>query len=214
MPTAPRAQEMRDALTGKLIIRIPLGDVFFKRFGQRYGVTHRADIHVMFLKACQDSNLITLENSRRVESCEKHDDGVTVMLDDAERVDGRALIGCDDMWSQIRERLVGDGKPRVSGHIAYRSVLKREDVPQDLWRPHVILCAGPRTHLVHYTPAPRPALQSGRRFLTPTATKKARTPRALPNCYGNISGASGRKSCACSSTSRLGACGPCTTASR
>jgi salicylate hydroxylase len=146
----PPAQEMRDALTGKLITRIPLGEAFFKRFGQPYAVTHRADIHGTFLKACQDSNLITLENSRRVDSYEEHDDSVTVVLNDGERAQGRALIGCDGMWSQIRERIVGDGKPRVSGHIAYRAVLKREDVPKDLWRPDVVLWAGPRTHFVHY----------------------------------------------------------------
>jgi 2-polyprenyl-6-methoxyphenol hydroxylase-like FAD-dependent oxidoreductase len=146
----PPAQEMRDALTGKLITRIPLGDAFFKRFGQPYAVTHRADIHGTFLKACQDSNLITLENNRRVDSYEDHGDGVTVVLDDGERAEGRALIGCDGMWSKVREHIVGDGKPRVSGHIAYRAVLKREDVPKDLWRPDVILWAGPRTHFVHY----------------------------------------------------------------
>ena len=54
------------------------------------------------------------------------------------------------MWSNIRERVVGDGKPRVSGHIAYRAVLKRDEVPKDLWRPDVVLWAGPRTHFVHY----------------------------------------------------------------
>jgi len=146
----PPAQEMRDALTGKLITRIPLGEAFFERFGQPYAVTHRADIHGTFLKACQDSNLITLENSRRVDSYEDHGDAITVVLDDGERAKGRALIGCDGMWSKIRDRIVGDGKPRVSGHIAYRAVLKREQVPEDLWRPDVILWAGPRTHFVHY----------------------------------------------------------------
>ncbi len=146
----PPAQEMRDALTGKLITRIPLGEAFFERFGQPYAVTHRADIHGSFLTACQDSDLITLENSRRVDSYEDHGDGITVVLDDGERAKGRALIGCDGMWSKIRDRIVGDGKPRVSGHIAYRAVLKREDVPEDLWRPDVILWAGPRTHFVHY----------------------------------------------------------------
>ncbi len=29
-------------------------------------------------------------------------------------------------------------------------MLKREDVPDDLWRPDVVLWAGPRTHFVHY----------------------------------------------------------------
>jgi 3-hydroxybenzoate 6-monooxygenase len=146
----PPAQEMRDALTGKLITRIPLGEEFSARFGQPYAVTHRADIHGTFLQACQGSNLIALENNRRVEGYEERDDGVTALLDDGERVDGCALIGCDGMWSKIRERIVGDGDPRVSGHIAYRAVLRREDVPQDLWRPDVVLWAGPRTHFVHY----------------------------------------------------------------
>jgi 2-polyprenyl-6-methoxyphenol hydroxylase-like FAD-dependent oxidoreductase len=146
----PSAQEMRDALTGKLITRIPLGEDFFKRFGQPYGVTHRADIHGAILKACQGSNLITLENSRRVDGYVESGDGVTITLDNGERVTGRALIGCDGMWSSIRERVVGDGKPRVSGHIAYRAVLKREEVPKDLWTPDVTLWAGPRTHFVHY----------------------------------------------------------------
>ena len=146
----PPAQEMRDALTGKLIVRIPLEEAFFQRFGEPYAVTHRADIHGTFLKACQNSNLVTLETSRRVDSFEDTGKGVTVTLENGQKAEGRALIGCDGMWSKIRERIVGDGKPRVSGHIAYRAVLKREDVPKDLWRPEVVLWAGPRTHLVHY----------------------------------------------------------------
>jgi salicylate hydroxylase len=146
----PPAQEMRDALTGKLITNIPLGEAFAKRFGQPYGVTHRADIHGAFLTACQNSNLITLETSRRVDDYKDNGDNVSVTLNNGEIVEGRALIGCDGMWSKIRDQVVGDGKPRVSGHIAYRAVLKREDVPKDLWRPDVVLWAGPRTHFVHY----------------------------------------------------------------
>jgi salicylate hydroxylase len=146
----PPAQEMRDALTGKLVTRIPLEAEFFARFGQPYAVTHRADIHGTFLNACQRNNLITLETSRRVDSFEDHGDRITVTLENGERAEGRALIGCDGMWSKIREHIVGDGKPRVSGHIAYRAVLKRADVPDDLWRPDVVLWAGPRTHFVHY----------------------------------------------------------------
>src|ERR1700688_4841142 len=51
----PPAQEMRDALTGKLIANIPLDGAFIERFGQPYAVSHRADIHSTFLKACQGS---------------------------------------------------------------------------------------------------------------------------------------------------------------
>src|SRR5471032_275088 len=88
----PPAQEMRDALTGKLITRVPLDGAFTERFGQPYAVTHRADIHGTFLKACQSSNLITLETSRRVDDYEDHGNGVSVTLENGERVDGCALI--------------------------------------------------------------------------------------------------------------------------
>ena len=63
---------------------------------------------------------------------------------------GDALVGADGLWSRIREFVVGDGKPRVSGHIAYRAVLKREDVPAHLWSDDVLLWGGEKTHLVHY----------------------------------------------------------------
>ena len=147
----PPAMEMRCALSGELVTQIPLDDPrFLDRFQYPYAVTHRADIHAAILKACQANNLVTLETQRTVESYEEGRDGVTLVLQSGERIKGRALIGSDGMWSKIRERIVGDGKPRVSGHIAYRAVLKHDEVPTDLWRPDVVLWAGPRTHFVHY----------------------------------------------------------------
>ncbi|HSW26858.1 MAG TPA: FAD-dependent monooxygenase [Burkholderiaceae bacterium] len=50
----------------------------------------------------------------------------------------------------MREQIVGDGKPRVSGHIAYRAVLPMADLPPHLYSPDVTLWGGEKTHLVHY----------------------------------------------------------------
>jgi len=146
----PGGLEMRDAITGEVITCMPLGERALKRFEQPYAVTHRADIHGTFLKGCQNSNLITLENDQRVDHFADHGDEVTVTLQSGERAKGRALIGCDGMWSRVREKIVGDGPPRISGHIAYRGVLTRQQVPEDLWRPDMTIWAGPRTHFVHY----------------------------------------------------------------
>jgi salicylate hydroxylase len=147
----PPAMEMRCALTGQSVTRIPLDVPAFKaKFRQPYAVIHRHDIHGVFIRACREHNLVTLENNRTVEGFEEDGDGVAVTLASGERIKGRALIGCDGMWSKVRDKIVGDGKPNVSGHIAYRAVLKRDEVPEDLWSPDVILWAGPRTHLVHY----------------------------------------------------------------
>lgn len=146
----PAKLDMRDGLTGELITTVPLGERFMQRFNYPYAVTHRADIHAVYLDACRTLDLISLENDSRVADFKETEDGVTLWLDNGRQIEGTALIGCDGLWSRIRAKLVNDGEPRVSGHIAYRAVLKREDVPADLWRPDVVLWAGPRTHLVHY----------------------------------------------------------------
>ena len=146
----PSALEMRCAPSGERVTRMPLDGRFIAKFEQPYAVTHRHDIHGVFLKACRDNNLVTLETSRTVTDFEQDEGGITVTLQSGEQVRGRALIGCDGMWSRVREKIIGDGKPLVSGHIAYRAVLKRDEVPNDLWQPDMILWAGPRTHLVHY----------------------------------------------------------------
>jgi salicylate hydroxylase len=146
----PTGLEMRDALTGDLITRMPLGDDLTRRFGDTYAVIHRADLQAIILEACQKMKNITLETQARVLDFEDKGGEVVVTMEDGRIITGCAMIGADGLWSKTRQKIVGDGKPRVSGHIAYRAVLKREDVPEDLWKPDVVLWAGPRTHLVHY----------------------------------------------------------------
>src|ERR1700722_576772 len=67
----PGALEMRCALTGRQVTRIPLDQGFIDRFQQPYAVTHRTDIHAVFLKACQGNNLVTLETQQHVEGFEQ-----------------------------------------------------------------------------------------------------------------------------------------------
>ena len=143
---------MMDGLTGEEVIRLRVGaDAFRERFdGYRYGVIHRGDLHQVLLDAClaqRGIELLTLKKGERVEDL---GDRVLLHLEGGERVEGCALIGADGLWSRTREQLLADGKPRVSGHIAYRAVLPRAEVPDDLWQNNVVLWAGPKTHLVHY----------------------------------------------------------------
>src|SRR5215831_2461535 len=91
----PGMLQMRDALTGDEVTTVPLGEPFRARFKQPYAVTHRADIHGVFLRACQGSNLVSLENARRIDDFDDHGDRITVRLDGGDDVEGRALIGCD-----------------------------------------------------------------------------------------------------------------------
>ena len=142
---------MRDALSGEELIRVPVGSEAFRaRFKYPYGVTHRVDIHGAFLEACQRSPLVTLCGLQKVVGYEDKGDRVVVRTEAGASVEGELLIGADGLWSNVRNQLVGDGKPRVSGHIAYRAVIPTSTVPKHLQQKDVVLWAGPKTHLVHY----------------------------------------------------------------
>ena len=146
----PAGLGMNDVRTGEKVVRVALGDMARAAYGFPYGVIYRADLHQVFLDACRAQPHVTLRTHAKVESFDQSEGGVSVRLADGETVHGSALIGADGLWSRIREVVVGDGKPRVSGHIAYRAVLKREDVPAHLWSDDVLLWGGEKTHLVHY----------------------------------------------------------------
>ncbi len=146
----PPGLGMNDVLTGEKIVRVPLGDTARAVYGFAYGVIYRADLHQIFLDACSAQPNITLRTGAKVESFTQTASEVSVTLADGQTLVASALVGADGMWSSIREAVVGDGKPRVSGHIAYRAVLKREDVPKHLWSDDVVLWGGEKTHLVHY----------------------------------------------------------------
>lgn len=146
----PEGLGMNDVRTGEKVVRVPLGDTARAAYGFPYGVIYRADLHDVFLASCRAQTGITLRTSARVSSFTQTAGGVRVTLDGGETLEASALIGADGLWSRVRESIVGDGKPRVSGHIAYRAVLRREEVPAHLWSNDVVLWGGEKTHLVHY----------------------------------------------------------------
>ncbi|HTR59630.1 MAG TPA: 3-hydroxybenzoate 6-monooxygenase [Casimicrobiaceae bacterium] len=142
---------MMDGVSGETVIDIPLDERFRKRYGNPYAVTHRADIHAALLDGCKARpESIELRTESRVSRFDIDGGSVTIEIDDRPRIDAAALVGADGWHSAIREQIVGDGEPPISGHLCYRAVLAVDDMPQDLRWPAATLWAGPNTHIVHY----------------------------------------------------------------
>lgn len=141
---------LMDALSGEEITRIPLGDKFRARMGNPYAVVHRGELHGVFLKACRDSDIVELRTNSAVVGYDQDGRSVTARLQNGGHVRGRALIGADGLWSKVREQMLDDGPPRVSGHTTYRSVIPTEKMPEDLRWNAATLWAGPKCHIVHY----------------------------------------------------------------
>jgi 3-hydroxybenzoate 6-monooxygenase len=147
----PDALVMRDGPSGGEITRIPVNTPAFRaRFSDPYAVIYRPDLHKTLVDACHSVPEIELLLGRDVTEYRETGDGVIVGTGDGEAHHGTGLLGADGLWSRIRESIVGDGKPRVSGHIAYRAVLPIDEVPEHLRANTVTLWAGPKTHLVQY----------------------------------------------------------------
>jgi len=141
---------LMDALSAQEICHVDLGEAFRARFRNPYAVVHRGDLHGVFLKACRDSDLIDLRVSSEVVGYDQDGTSVTARLASGDRVTGSLLIGADGLWSNVRKQVAGDGKPRVSGHTTYRSVIPTEQMPEDLRWNAATLWGGPKCHLVHY----------------------------------------------------------------
>jgi len=141
---------MFDGVSGEKVIDIPLDKRFARRFGNPYAVTHRADIHGSLLDGCKAlPGLIELRTSTRVTGFEQDDSSVRVKTGNG-AIDGTALVAADGGRSVIREKIVGDPLPPVTGHMCYRAVLNIADVPKDLRLPAATLWAAHNAHIVHY----------------------------------------------------------------
>ncbi len=139
-----------DAVTGEDIATIPLDEPFRQRFKNPYAVVHRGDLHGVFLRACRENPLIELRTAAEVVGYERTGDTAHAVLASGEKISGAALIGADGLYSKVRAQLVGDGRPRVTGHTTYRSVIPTEEMPEDLRWNAATLWAGPKCHIVHY----------------------------------------------------------------
>lgn len=140
---------LMDAVDCAEIVHIDTGDAFRARFGNPYGVIHRADIHLSILEGVQQSNLIRFKTSTTVTGVEFKGDKVEVIDSTGERHVADAVIGADGVKSVIRQQLIGD-PVRVTGHVVYRAVVDVENMPDELQINAPVVWAGPHCHLVHY----------------------------------------------------------------
>ena len=150
----PERLRVRSALTGAELGALRLGATAVERYGAAYATIHRADLHGLLLDVARKSSLVHLNLDHQVERHEEQGDAVTVRLVRGDgkviEVEGDALIGADGLRSGTRTQLLGEAATRVSGHLAYRAVLRQDALPQALRSNDVTVWLGPNLHVVQY----------------------------------------------------------------
>jgi len=155
----PEALQVRSALSGQALARMPLGSAAVARYGAAYVTIHRADLHQLLLTALRAYADVHLNLGETIEHY-READGVVTVRDQANKlIEGDALVCADGVHSRLRRQLLGDGPPRATGHLAYRAMVRQAELPQRLRTQQVTAWLGPRLHVIQY-PVRRGELQN------------------------------------------------------
>ncbi|MBS0294013.1 MAG: FAD-dependent monooxygenase [Proteobacteria bacterium] len=150
----PERLQVRSALTGVELGALRLGARAIERYGAAYATIHRADLHGLLLTAVREQPLVHLNLAHTVQTHVDQGGAVLARVDCGDgrslEVEGDALIGADGLRSGTRARLLGEAPTRVSGHLAYRAVLRQAQLPRALRSGSVTVWLGPRLHVVQY----------------------------------------------------------------
>lgn len=144
----PDKLQVRSAPSGALLAEMRL-DSMRERYGAPYATVHRADLHALLLQAVRATGA-RLHLGRPLESFSQTAQALTLQAGDGPAIEADALVGADGLWSAVRAQLLGDGPPRATGHLAYRTLLPMDSLPAALRSTRVTAWLGPRLHAVQY----------------------------------------------------------------
>ena len=146
----PENLVIRGVDTGAELGRLRLGAQTRARYGAPYATIHRADLQALLLQAVQAEAGVALTLDQAITGFEQDATGVSVLHADGHQTPGALLVGADGLWSRVRQHLLGDGAPRLTGHQAYRALLPQAELPAALRCQDVVVWLGTGLHLVQY----------------------------------------------------------------
>lgn len=145
----PKRLVLKNALTGRHLTSLDLGDGFRQRYGAPYVVMHRNDLLRILLEAVQAEESVELLPGREIVSVETDDQGASAICADGLTYRGKALIGADGLWSTVR-KVVSDDKPVCSGYVSYRGTVPTDRATGHAALDEVVAWIGPGLHYVQY----------------------------------------------------------------
>ena len=147
----PDRLRVHHAHSGAELGALELGPRALRRYGAPYATVHRADLQQLLCDALRLEPRVQLDLGRSIDTFSEDEAGVAVRTNEsADVLRGDLLIGADGLWSLVRERLLADGPPRATGHLAYRALVRQTDLPASVRGGDVNVWLGRRLHVVAY----------------------------------------------------------------
>jgi salicylate hydroxylase len=147
----PEDQAVRHYLDGRALQWINRGRSLLEKYGERYYLIHRADLHSALAEAVRAHDPGAIRLDRRCTGVTQDGDQVQVAFEGGETVMADAVIGADGSRSRVRYALFGDDGPKYTGYIAWRGIVPMDRVPERMLDPPSGIFVGPG-HLVNRYP--------------------------------------------------------------
>jgi salicylate hydroxylase len=144
----PQFAGLRNWKSGAWMFCSPLGQACRKRYGAPYIHIHRADLHQILHQTALACG-VDIHTSARIKRYESRASDITIQTPVGE-FSGDILIGADGLKSAVRTQMLGPEAPRFTGQVAWRGMVRVDDLPKGLIEPGVTVWAGPDQHVVLY----------------------------------------------------------------
>lgn len=147
----PEDQAVRHYQDGRALQWTNRGHALLEKYGERYYLIHRADLHDALAAAVRANDPEAIRLGQRCTGVTQTGDPVQISFEDGATADADTVIGADGSRSRVRCALFGDDGPKYTGYIAWRGLVPMERVPPRLLDPPSGIFVGPG-HLVNRYP--------------------------------------------------------------
>lgn len=147
----PEDQCVRHFADARPLVWINRGRSLLERYGERYYLIHRADLHDALAAAVRANDPQAILLDHRCRQLMQDESGVTVDCGEGRVHRFDALVGADGSRSIVRQQLFGPLEPQYTGYIAWRGLVPMDLVPPEILQPPSGVFVGPG-HLVNRYP--------------------------------------------------------------
>lgn len=146
----PQRISLRDGITRRRLMSLPLGERVRARHGFPYLHIHRGDMRRILLEAVLAECGDVVRSSARVAGVSQIDGRPRLHLADGRQEEGDVVIGADGLHSVIRHVLFGADRPRFTGYVAWRGLADATRARHLNIEPEAASFMAPGAHVVTY----------------------------------------------------------------
>lgn len=146
----PQAQAIIHYQTGETLLETKRGDIPRQKYGANYYQIHRADLHDILSNAARQNDPDCLVLDRVFENYSETDNGIEITFANGNTVTCDVVIGADGVRSAVRGAMFGPEDPKFTGNVAYRGLVNKGDLPDELVTPPSGVAIAPRKAFTRY----------------------------------------------------------------